>query len=77
MRFLVKERMFSLTQNDMPVTDDVAGPTELVSRAKRSKGITIKRTVKSKVVAVKSESEMKEFKRQKVVSKELRIVTPH
>ena len=74
MRFLVKERMFGLNQNDMPVTDNIAGPTELLSRAKRSKGVTLKRTVKSKVVAAKSESEVMELKRQKVVSKELRII---
>ena len=74
MRFLVKERMFDLTQNDMPVTDGITGPTDLVSRAKRSKGTTIKRTVKSKLVAAKSESEVKEIKRQKVVSKELRLI---
>ena len=74
MRFLVKERMFGLTQNDMPVTDGITDPSELVSRARRSKGVTIKRTVKSRVVAAKSESEVKEIKRQKFVSRELRLI---
>ena len=74
MRFLVKERMFGLTQKDIPVTDGIAGPTELVSRAKKCKGITIKRTVKSKIVSAKSESEVMEIKRQKVVSKESRLI---
>ena len=74
MRFLVTEKMFGLTQKDMPVKDDISGPNELVSRATKSRGITIKRTIKSKVVAEKSESEVKEHKRQKIVSKELRLI---
>ena len=74
MRFLVKERMFGLTQSDIPVTDDMKGPKDLVSRAKRSKGITIKRTIKSKLIAAKSESEELEIRRQKIVTKEVRLI---
>ena len=74
MRYLVKEKMYDLTQSDLPAAENLQGPTELVSRAKRSKGTTIKRTIKSKVVPMKSESEINEAKRLKAVSKEVKLI---
>ncbi|KAH3802093.1 hypothetical protein DPMN_155762 [Dreissena polymorpha] len=42
MRYLAKERMFNLTENDMPAADQIDGPKDLVARAKRSTGITLR-----------------------------------
>ena len=74
MRYLVKEKMYNLTQSDLPAAENLQGPTELVSRAKRSKGTTIKRTIKSKVLPMKSEREINEAKRLKAVSTEVKLI---
>ena len=73
-RYLVKENMFQLTAADIPLSSTINGPSELVSRAVRSKGITIKRTVKSKIIPAKTESQLNEEKRQKTVVKESKLI---
>ena len=74
MRYLIKEKMYNLSQSDLPAAKNMEGPAELVSRARRSKGTTIKRTIKSKIVPMKSESEIKEARRLKAVTKEVRLI---
>ena len=74
MRYLVKEKMYNFSQSDLPAAKNMEGPAELASRARRSKGTTIKRTVNSKIVAMKTESEINEAKRLKAVSKEVRLI---
>ena len=51
------------------VKEQITGPVELVNRAKRAKGTTLKRMLKSKIVTVKTDSEIKEEARQKMVEK--------
>lgn len=51
------------------------GPSDLVARARRSKGVTIKRVTKSSVQPVRTERQEKEEKRLKEVSKETKIVS--
>ena len=73
-RYLVKEKMFGTTQADLPSPDKSTGSADLLARAKRSKGVTIKRTIKSRVHAAKTESQLKEEERQKVVAKESQLI---
>ena len=53
-RYLCNQRLFGLTGKDLQTFDITNGPTELITRAKRSKGTTIKRLVKSKITSLKS-----------------------
>ena len=69
-RYLVKEKMFGVTQADIPAPHKTTGSADLLARAKRSKGVTIKRTIKSRVQVAKTESQLKEEERQKIVAKE-------
>ena len=73
-RFLAREKLYGLTEKDVPSPKDVEGPTELILRAKRSKGVTIKRTVKSRVQAAQTERQMKETQRLKSVAKETKLI---
>lgn len=73
-RFLAKEKLFGLTCDDIPSPDSLTGPSEIISRARKSKGVTIKRTVKSKVQTVPSERQEKELQRQKSVAKETKRI---
>ena len=74
LRYLRKEGLFGLKVSDLPKDEFLHGPTELVARAKRSKGVTMKRVIKSTVKAVRTESQAKEDTRQKEVSKETKVV---
>ena len=69
-RYIVREKMFNTVSDDMPCPEDISGPSDLIARAKRSKGTTIKRTLKSKITTAKTESQLKEEKRKKMVAKE-------
>lgn len=73
LRYISQECMFGLTEADLPTIDDVSGAKELISRARRSKGVTIKRTVKSKKVDSKTERQIKEEHRQKKVAKQTKL----
>ena len=58
----------------MPSTKDIVGPSELVLRAKRRKGVTIKRTVKSKIKLAQTQRQMKETQRLKNVARETKLI---
>ena len=73
-RFLARERLYGITEQDVPSAKDVVGPSELVLRAKRNKGITIKRTVKSKVQLAQTQRQMKETQRLKDVARETKLI---
>ena len=45
--------MFNTTPADLPSQDTLTGSSEMLARAKRSKGVTIKRTIKSRVQVAK------------------------
>lgn len=49
MRYLRKEELFGLEKSDVSKNEFIQGPVELVTRAKRSKGITLKHVIKSSV----------------------------
>ena len=74
MRYMAKERLFNITEKDIPSNSSINAPQELVSRAKRSKGITLRRTLKSKLKPSKTDKEMKEEKRKKTVEKETKVL---
>ena len=74
MRFMAKERLFDITEKDIPSDSSINAPQELISRAKRSRGITLRRTLKSKVKQAKTDKEMKEEKRKKIVEKETKVL---
>ena len=74
LRFLQKEKLFGLDQVDLPKDKLLQGPADLVSRARRSKGVTLKRVIKSNVKTVRTERQTKEERRQKEVNKETKVV---
>ena len=63
LRIVAKEKMFQLrSEQDIRNRLDFTGPPELVSRAKRSTGTTLRRTTKSKIVSFKTERQKKEVR---------------
>ena len=73
LRYLCQQQLFGFSGKDLQSLSIANGPTELISRAKRSKGITIKRLVKSKISSLKTEKQLKEEERQKSVSKQTHL----
>ena len=73
-RYLVKQKMFNTTPADLPSQDTLTGSSELLARAKRSKGVTIKRTIKARVQVAKTERQLEEEEGQKVVAKESQLI---
>ena len=75
LRNVAKEKLFQLSgEQEIQNRLNLTGQSELVSRAKRSKGVTIRRTVKSKIITYKSERQLKEQERKKIVAKETKII---
>ena len=74
-KYLQKENLFGLDLSDVFKEECLQGPSDLVARARRSKGVTIKRVTKSSVQPVRTERQEKEEKRLKEVSKETKIVS--
>ena len=72
-RYLCNQRLFGLTGKDLQTFDITNGPTELITRAKRIKGTTIKRLFKSKITSLKTEKQLKEEGRQKSLSKQIHL----
>ncbi|KAL4217289.1 hypothetical protein ACF0H5_023740 [Mactra antiquata] len=74
-RFLINEKLYNIKSCSVDESNTcIKGSQELIGRAKRSKGVTIKRTQKAKVVTSKSEREMKEDKRKKEVGRKTKII---
>ena len=73
-KFCVKEHLFDYKETDLNKERDITGPTDLVQRAKRTKGTTLKRTLKSKVTFLKTEREANEEKRKKLVTKKAKEI---
>ena len=73
LRYVCKQQLFGFTGKDLQTLDIMNGPTDLISRAKRSKGITIKRLVKSKIAMLKTEKQLKEEGRQKSLAKQIHL----
>ena len=75
LRNIAKEKLFQMSgEKEIQDRLNPTGPSELVSRAKRSKGVTIRRTVKSKIITYKSERQLKEEERKKLVAKETKRI---
>ena len=72
LRYLCHQQLFGLIGKYLQTFDITNGPTEIITRAKGSKGITIKRLVKSKITSLKTEKQIKEG-RQKSLSKQIRL----
>lgn len=73
-KFVTKNALFQCSEQDVPSADNVAGAPGLLARIKRSKGVTIRRTTKTKIPVKKTQREEKEEKRKTQVKKELRKV---
>ena len=71
---MTKERLFHITERDLPSTSDLKAPQDLISRAKKSPGVTLRRTLKSKVQPAKTGKEIMEEKRKKIVQKETKVI---
>ena len=69
-RYMARERLFNITEKDIPSNTDINAQHELISSAKRNKGVTLRRTLKSKVQPVKTGKEIKE----KIVEKEIKVI---
>ena len=72
-KYLVKEKLFQYKETYLR-KEQIEGSVELVNRAKRSKGTTLKRMLKSKIVTVKIDREVKEEVRQKIVEKKAKQI---
>ena len=64
--------LFGCTAGDVPDIDNLAGPQDLISKAKRSKGITIRRNGGRVVIPEMTERQTKEVTRQKILNKEIK-----
>jgi len=68
-KYIASERLFGCNIQDIPDSLTVSGPKELVSKAVKGKGITIKRATGAGVIRLaKSERQQKEESRKKRVS---------
>ena len=74
-RYISKEGLFNCTAQDIPHPNSVTGDKDLVSKATKSKGTTVKRTSGGKAVKpTKTAREVKEDKRKKDVALALQRV---
>ncbi|MEW8546925.1 MAG: hypothetical protein AB2693_25705 [Candidatus Thiodiazotropha sp.] len=73
-KYCVKEKLFAGLECDDLKKEDIFGPTDLVQRAKKAKGTTLKRTLKSKISVLKTMKEEKEEKRKKLVAKKTKEI---
>ena len=74
-RYIANERLFGCTTEDVPNPSTVTGPKDLVSRAVKSKGVTIKCATGAGIAKEdKTERQKREEKRKKKVSTTLQRV---
>lgn len=73
-KYVCKERLFGCSVEDLPDISTYSGDKDLLSKAQKAKGITIKRTSKTKVKAMKTEREKKEEKRKREVASKIHQV---
>ncbi|XP_071085902.1 uncharacterized protein [Haliotis cracherodii] len=71
-KFICHDQLFGLSSADVPSLMTVEGPKPLLSRVKRSKGVTIKRTIKASRYVQQSERDEKEAKRSKAIRREVK-----
>ena len=69
-RFIAKNELFNCSESDIPDADKITGPRSLVSRAKRSKGVTMKRASKKQEASQRSEHQKREEQRKRGVKRE-------
>lgn len=73
-RFVARNELFGCTRMDEPNISDVSGPKDLLSRVKKCKSTTIRRTGLNLKPVNKSERDVKEEQRKKIVKKETKRV---
>lgn len=69
-KYLVKEGICEFNSTDLPKIDEFQGPRDLLNRAKRSTGITIRRSTQKAVKIPKSQRDEKEEKRKRIVKQQ-------
>jgi hypothetical protein len=70
-KYLCKEKLFGCTADDNLTPENIIGDKDILSKAVKGKGTTIKRTSKTKVREHKTERQTKEEKRKKEVASKL------
>ena len=71
-RYIIKKGLFGCKQTDLPNINTLQGPTDLVQKAKLSKGTTLRRTTGKVSEVSKSEHAIWEEKRQKALDKRMK-----
>ena len=66
-KFVANEGLLGCSTSDIPSLESFSGPSDLLRRAKASKGVTLKRVMKSGSVCIRTERQIKEEKRKKEV----------
>ena len=74
LKYICKEGLFGCSGLDLPDASSLTGEKDLISRAVRSKGVTMKRTSKTKVMVEKSERQRKEDHRKREVAAQVHRV---
>ena len=73
-KYAATKGLFGLTAADNPTTDSLSGPAPLISKVRRGKSTTVKRTTGKQSVLNPSEREKKELARQRKVKREKKVV---
>ena len=73
-KFCVKENLFGCKESGIHQDHEITGPSDLGQRAKRTKGTTLKRTLKSKVTILKTEKQASEENRKKLVARKAKEI---
>lgn len=73
-KFCCKNALFGCEANDLPNVENVVADKGLIARAKRSKGVTIRRGTTSKNPSQRKEQQIMEVQRKQKVRKEVRKV---
>ncbi|MCW4344649.1 MAG: hypothetical protein N0E48_15030, partial [Candidatus Thiodiazotropha endolucinida] len=69
-KYLASSKLCGMTKDRLPAITTLAGPKEYIRRVKTAKGHTVKRTTKYLTTKAKSERDIQEEKRQKLVAKQ-------
>lgn len=72
-RFLANNELMGMSSNSTPDIKDFIGPPVLLNKAKKSKGVTLKRATEKSTVTAKTEREQKEETRKLKLRKDIQI----
>jgi hypothetical protein len=74
-KYIAKAGLFSCNASDAPQVTDMQGPKDLIKKAEKSKGVTIKRMSGGKALKLdRTERQLKEEKRKKMVTSTMKRI---